>query len=84
MPWHDYFWTDGMLNHLAEHGVTQEDFEWTVNYPNSEGRSRSQPDRLMAWGYTEDGRYIACVYELLEDDMTVIPVTAYETREPRG
>jgi hypothetical protein len=32
-------------------------------------------------GYTEGGRYIIAVYEDL-DDITVLPVTAYEVPEP--
>ena len=35
-----------------------------------------------AWGYTEDGRYIIAVYDEL-DELTILPVTAYEVPEPR-
>lgn len=84
MPWNDFFWTEDNLGHIAEHGITPEDFEQVVNNTGSEERSRSRPDRLAVWGYTEDGRYIMCIYERLADGMTVVPVTAYETREPRG
>ena len=38
-------------------------------------------DRPCAFGYTSDGRYIVAVYEYL-DDVTVLPVTAYEVPEP--
>ena len=33
--------------------------------------------RPCCWGETSDGRHLFCVYEFL-DDMTIIPVTAYE------
>ena len=82
MPWYDIFWTDQAVDHLAAHGVSQEDFEWVASGPDSDDWSRSRPDRRIAWGYTEDGRYIACVYEPLDDRVTIIPVTAYETQEP--
>lgn len=36
----------------------------------------------VVWGYTSDGRYIIAVYELV-DEITVIPITAYEVPEPR-
>jgi hypothetical protein len=31
-------------------------------------------------GYTTAGRYLICVYELI-DDVTVYPITAYELRQ---
>jgi hypothetical protein len=39
-------------------------------------RSRSS-DRLVAFGYADDGRKLVCVYEMI-DEATVLPVTAYE------
>jgi hypothetical protein len=33
-------------------------------------------------GYTADGRYIAALFDMV-DDITVIPVTAYEVPEPQ-
>ncbi len=38
--------------------------------------------RDAAFGYTQDGRFIIAVYEYL-DEMTILPVTAYEVPEPR-
>lgn len=49
--------------------------------PSSKGRSRSS-NLPAVWGYTPDGRYIMAVYEKL-DEVTVLPVTAYEVPEPR-
>ena len=76
MPFLNFFWTDDSVEHIAEHGVSQEDFEHVVCHPSSKGFSRSS--RLPAIG----GRYIVAVYEEL-DEMTVLPVTAYEVPEPR-
>ncbi|MCY2992880.1 MAG: hypothetical protein NTY19_34115 [Planctomycetota bacterium] len=80
MPFLDFLWTKGVIAHVAEHGITQEDFEHVVCHPDSKGFSRSS--RLpAAWGYTIDERYIMAVYEEL-DELTVLPVTAYEVPEP--
>ena len=68
--------TDEITEHLAEHGVAPEDFEEVVCNPKRLSVSQSS-GRLCCWGETADGRHLFCVYEFL-DDMTVIPVTAYE------
>ena len=44
------------------------------------GMSRSS-GRPCLFGYTSDDRYIVVIYEEIDYD-TVIPVTAYEVREP--
>ena len=81
MPFLDFLSTDDVIEHIAEHGISQEDFEHVVCYPTSKGFSRSS--RLPAvWGYTADNRYVVAVYEEL-DEMTVLPVTAYDVPEPR-
>jgi hypothetical protein len=36
----------------------------------------------MAFGETPSGKYLACVYQVLEDGITVVPVTAYEVDDP--
>lgn len=43
---------------------------------DEEGTSRSS-DRPIRFGYTKDGRYVAVVFEWI-DDVTIFPVTAYE------
>ena len=74
MPFLNFQWTDTAIEHIAEHGVSQEDFEEVVCNPYSKGFSRSS--RLpAAWGYTADGRYIMAVYDEL-DELTVLPVMA--------
>lgn len=76
MPFYFFVWNEEVIAHLAEHGVTPEEFEQIVCDPLSEDVSRSS-GRPAAFGYTDDGRSIMCVYELIEDD-TVLPITAYE------
>ena len=81
MSYIDFLWTDETVEHLFEHGVSQEDFEPVVCTPESKGFSRSS-SLPAALGHTEDGRYIMVVYEEL-CVMTILPVTAYEVPEPR-
>ena len=74
----DFFilYDDARVEHLALNGVTIEDFQAVVNDPCSVDRSKSSK-RMIAFGFTDDGRYLACVYEHL-DDQTILPFTAYE------
>ena len=79
MPWYSFVWNDEIIEHLAEHDISPEDFENIVSDPVDTDRSRSS-GRLAAWGYTLDGRLALAVYELI-DDVTVIPVTCFEPDE---
>ncbi len=76
MASHEFLWTEEIIDHLAEHGVTIEDFEEIVHCPDLRGVSRSS-GRPYCWGQTSDGRSLICVYEML-DELTILPVTAYE------
>lgn len=76
MPYFEFIWTDEIIAHLAEHGVTVVEFEYAVTYPSRRGISRSS-GRPCCWGETAEGRELFCVYEYL-DDSTIIAVTAYE------
>jgi hypothetical protein len=81
VPYFHFLWTEEIIAHLAEHDVSPDDFEMVVMNPVRIGKSRSSDDPI-AWGYTEDGRYIIAVYQKI-DFGTVMPVTAYEVPEPR-
>lgn len=79
MPYFHFFWTDDIVSHIGEHGITQDDFEYVLCNPSRTGFSRSS-GLPAAWGYTADGRYVIAIYEKL-DDVSVLPVTAYEVAE---
>lgn len=79
MPYYLFVWNEELEAHLAEHGVTPEEFEEVVCDPDYVTTSRST-GRPIAFGETAGGKYLACVYELL-DATTVLPVTAYEPEE---
>lgn len=76
MAYYEFLWTEEIIIHLGEHGVTPDDFEQIVRFPEARGNSRST-GRPCCWGETADGRWVICVYEKI-DDVTILPVTAYE------
>ncbi len=79
MAYYRFIWTEEIIDHLEQHGISLDDFEDVVCHPVSTGTSRSS-GLPAAFGYASDGRYIIAVYKPL-DEMTVLPVTAYEARE---
>lgn len=79
MPWYLFLWDAETEEHLAQHGVAPAEFEEVVCNPDSIGESRST-GRPIAFGYTSGGKYLACVYELADQD-TVLPLTAYEIED---
>ena len=79
MPYFDFIWemtNDGNVAHIAEHRLSPEVVELVVLNPDRLGVSRSS-GRPIAFGYTDDGREIAVVYEQI-DECTVYPITAFE------
>ena len=81
MAYWEFLWTNDIVEHIAEHDVSQDNFEYVFCNPTNRGYSRSS-GLPAAWGHTADGRYIIIVYDEL-DEMTVLPITAYEVSEPR-
>ncbi len=82
MPWLDVIWDyeeDGNVKHLAEHGVTPDEASEVLEDPEFTSKSRSS-GLPIAFGYTSAGRYLAVVYEEL-DEFTVKPVTAYDVED---
>jgi hypothetical protein len=82
MVWFDYLWlegNEGNIEHIAEHDLTPEDVEYVIENFEEERVSQSS-GRPMRFGYTPDRRYVAVVFEWI-DDVTVYPVTAYEVED---
>ena len=80
MAYFHFIWTDEIVRHIDEHGITTQDFEDIVCHPL--GTSRSKSSGLpAAFGYTSDGRYVIAIYQMI-DETTVLPVTAYKATEP--
>jgi uncharacterized DUF497 family protein len=79
VPFYLFIWNDAVERHVAAHGVTRAEFREVVCDPDEVAQSRSS-GRAIAFGETSTGKYLACVYELL-DETTVLPVTAYEVED---
>jgi uncharacterized DUF497 family protein len=61
---------------MGSHGVSPEEFEQVVCNPDFVDVSRTT-GRPIAFGITPGGRYLACIYELLDDE-TVYAITAFD------
>jgi hypothetical protein len=74
---------DGNVQHLREHDVSIEEAEEVLLGPQS-SRAVSRSSGLpTVFGWTATGRYLAVVYELVDDDpLTLRPVTAYDAPPP--
>ena len=79
MPFYIFQWTDEIVEHLAQHGVTPEEFQEVVE--QGSGRTISRGSGLpMAFGQTSTGKFIGCVWTLI-DEVELIPVTAFMVKE---
>lgn len=82
MTWLGYLWfdgEDGNIEHVVEHGLTPDDVEYVLENFTAESTSRSS-GRPIRFGFTPDGRYIAAVFEWI-DDVTIFPITAFEVED---
>lgn len=69
----------GNVQHIAEHGIGIEEVE-DVLYAAEEVFASNSSGRPITFGETSTGRYIAVVFEVVDENpLTVYPVTAYET-----
>jgi hypothetical protein len=80
MPYFVCYWDGEIVEHLAANGISPEEFEAVVSQPERRHYSRST-GRPCCWGECQDGRYVLCVYEYI-DELTIPPVTAFEVRRP--
>jgi hypothetical protein len=82
VAWFDYLWLEGdegNIVHIAEHDLTPQDVEFVLENFVEERASRSS-GRPIRFGFTSDGRYIAVVFEWV-DEVTIYPVTAFEVED---
>jgi len=76
MPHFIFIWNDELIEYIAQHGVTVDEFEEVVLNAKDIQTSCSS-ERPIVFGPTSTGKYLACVFEYVDDDQ-VVPVTAYE------
>jgi uncharacterized DUF497 family protein len=76
--------SDGNVQHIEEHGVEPHEVEQVLfGALSNTTASKSSGDRIT-FGYTDEGRYLAVVWEhVANDPLTIYPITAYEAPEPR-
>ena len=75
---------DGNVQHIAEHGITVEEVEEVLLDRTSEDTISRSSGRPITFGYTSGGRYLAVVWEHIDDDpLTIYPITAYDAPERR-
>ena len=74
---------EGNVQHIREHDVTIEEAEEVLLDPES-SRAVSRSSGLpTVFGWTSTERYLAVVYELVDDEpLTLRPITAYEVPPP--
>ena len=74
---------EGNVQHIAEHDVTPDEVEEVLNDRLSKDAYSKSSGRPMTFGWTDAGRYLAVVWELVEEDpLMIYPVTAYDAPEP--
>jgi uncharacterized DUF497 family protein len=73
---------DGNVLHIAAHGITVEEVEEVLLDRGSEDTISMSSGRPITFGYTSSGRYLAVVWEHVDDDpLTIYPITAYDAPE---
>lgn len=75
MPEFSILYDELIEHHIARHDVTMDEFQQVVNNPSF--IISQDNDRMRAEGFTASGRYLACVYEVI-DDFQILAVTAFE------
>ena len=71
---------EGNVQHIARHEIEKDDVAHVYDNPVGFETSKSS-GRPMVFGYMIDDRYIAVIYEQIDEE-TVYPVTAFEVPEP--
>ncbi len=71
---------EGNVQHIAQHFIDKEDVAHVFDNPVGVDTSDSS-QRPMVFGYTIDDRYIAVIYDQIDED-SVYPITAFEVSEP--
>lgn len=75
-----YLWSDdldGNRDKVQQHGLSADEWEFVFENFEREENSRSS-GRQIRIGETSDGRTVCVVFEWIEHDWSVFPITGYE------
>ncbi len=73
----------GNVRHIADHDVTPDEVEEVLNDRHSRTAYSESSGRPITFGWTSEGRYLAVVWELVEEEpLRAYPITAYPAPEP--
>jgi uncharacterized DUF497 family protein len=78
---------EGNVQHIASHDITIAEVEDVLLDRDSDDTLSRSSGRPITFGYTSSGRYLAVVWEHVDDNpLTIYPITAYDApqREGRG
>lgn len=76
---------DGNVVHIACNGLTREEIEDVLFGDDSDTATSRTSGEKITFGYTSTGHYIAVVWQhVMDDPLTMRPITAFEVREPRS
>ena len=77
---------DGNYQHITQgHDVTADEVDEVLRSYHSLSTTSRTSGNPITFGWTSTGKYIAVVYEhILDDPLTVYPLTAYPTNPPAG
>jgi uncharacterized DUF497 family protein len=74
-----------MCSDIVAHGITVEEVEEVLLDRHSEDTTSRSSGRPITFGYTSSGRYLAVVWEHIDDDpLTMYPITAYDAPERKS
>lgn len=84
VDWDDADDIGGNTAHVAEHDLTPQEVESALFDENTTFDLSNSSGRPIAFGYTDTGRFIAIVFEVLNisDPFIIRPITAYDVPEP--
>jgi hypothetical protein len=75
----------GNVQHIATHNITIDEVEEVLLDRDSEDTISRSSGRPITFGYTSSGRYLAVVWEHVDDNpLTLYPITAYDAPQPEG
>jgi uncharacterized DUF497 family protein len=74
---------DGNVQHIAEHGIAADEAEEVVRASYEDAVASASSGRPTVFGWTITGKYLAVVFEIIDDEAPqVYVVTAYEAPPP--